>query len=112
MSAALAGWAAWCLALLLAAGCQPDRAMPGRYVAPHPDDPDSQVVLVLQATGKGSWTYSDEEVSFRWESKADEVWLHLKGGGLITGQADRYAEIKLGLPGHGMIIFQRSGPRE
>lgn len=110
MAAALAGWAAWCLTLLLAAGCQPDRAMPGRYVAPHPDDPDSQVVLVLQATGRGSWTYSDEEVSFRWESKADEVWLHLKGGGLLAGQAQGDQVIELDLPGLGAIVFQRAGP--
>lgn len=112
MSASPLSWAALCLAWLLAAGCQPDQTLPGRYLASLPDDPDSQVVLVLQPTGKGSWSYSDEEVPFRWESKGDEVWLHLKGGGLIAGKPNRDAAIKLELPGYGDILFQRAGPRE
>ncbi|MBI5522190.1 MAG: hypothetical protein HY910_06135 [Desulfarculus sp.] len=101
-----------CLAGLWAVGCQPGQDLPGKYLASHPEDPGSQVVLVLQPAGKGSWSYSDEEVPLRWEARGGEVWLHLKGGGLLAGRPDRDAAIKLELPGYGDILFQRAGPRE
>lgn len=110
MPPARSPWVAWCLALLLAAGCQPGQIIPGKYLAGGPGKPDSQVVLALHPTGKGSWTYNDEEVSFQWDSKADEVWLHLKGGGLIVGKTTGDGTIKLELPGFGAIVFQRAGP--
>lgn len=110
MPATSSRWAALWLALFLAAGCQPDRAMLGRYLAGGPDDPDSQVVLVLQSSGKGSWTYNDEEVPFQWEVRADQVLLHIKGDGLIAGKAGRDSVIEIDLPGVGRLRFTPAGP--
>lgn len=111
MPASRRPWAAWCLALLLAAACQPDRAIPGKYLAPGPGDhPESQVALTLHPTGKGSWSYNDEEVPLQWESRPGQVLLHLKGGGLIVGRDAGQGVIELDLPGLGPISFRCSGP--
>jgi len=97
--------------LFLAAACQPERSIPGKYLAPGPGyNPESLVALILHPTGKGSWSYNDEEVPLQWESRPGQVWLHVKGGGLIVGRDDGQGVIELDLPGLGPISFRRSGP--
>ncbi|MFP3868417.1 MAG: hypothetical protein ACLFUU_09670 [Desulfobacteraceae bacterium] len=73
------------VALCLALGCKSRSPYTGKYVAEVKKPTPQQIFLELAANGEGSWTIDSQEVSFRWEVKNGEVWLHTKGGGVIIG---------------------------
>ncbi|OPX21172.1 MAG: hypothetical protein BZ151_00480 [Desulfobacca sp. 4484_104] len=69
----------------LALGCKSRGPFVGRYMADIEQPTRKQILLELKANGEGSWTINSQEVSFRWEVKKGQIWLHTKGGGVIIG---------------------------
>ena len=67
----------------------------------------SQTVVELKEDGQGLWQVLDEEVSFRWSVKGDEIRLHTEEGGVIIGKIQGDT-LNITLPGAGSISFKKS----
>jgi hypothetical protein len=95
------------LLLLLPLSCQPGRDPAGKYRATDPSNGGKAIQLELKSDGKGSWKMGPDEVSFTWEDRGAEVWLHLKVGGVIRGRIGTDGSISISLPDAGNFRFQR-----
>ncbi len=58
------------------------------------------------ANGQGSWSIEEDNASFKWEIRENEIWLHTKSGGLIVGRIVGEA-IVINLPGVGEYYFKK-----
>jgi hypothetical protein len=94
--------------LVIIVGCSKDRGgLEGKYQAGNNNKPGSPVIfLELGANGKGSWATEEDNVSFKWEIRKKEVWLHTNLGGVIVGKITRDT-IEIGLPGAGIHVFKK-----
>lgn len=80
-------------------GCTGDREQyAGKYFYGH------ELELELGENGTGSWSTLEDNVSFRWEIREKQIWLHTKAGGLITGKINKNS-IEINLPGVGIHSF-------
>lgn len=95
-----------CLLALLS--CQSGTDLTGTYEAVSPLNPDASVTLVLKAEGKGAWSVDGEEVAFQWEVRGDELWLHTRSGGVLTGRVGEDDSIDITLAGVGKLLFKKS----
>ena len=96
--------------LALPVSCQPGRDLTGKYQAVDPQ-PGGQILhLELKRDGKGTWKTGYDDVSFTWEERGAEVWLHLKVGGVIPGRIGGDGSLSISLPDTGNIRFERVGP--
>jgi hypothetical protein len=66
------------------------------------------LVLLLKEDGKGTWALGSEDVSFIWESRGQEIWLHAKTGGVVVGKLRPNHTIDISLPGIGCFLFVRA----
>ena len=98
-------WVLLCFVLVVSS-CQRNQDFSGKYQAFDPAGNPSPV-LQLKADGKGSWNVGHENVSFSWESRGDELLLHLKTGGLMVGKIDARDSILITLPGGEQFHFKR-----
>lgn len=96
--------------LVLPVACQPGRDMAGKYQAADPQFEGKTLHLELKRDGKGTWKSDYDDVSFTWEDRGAEVWLHLKVGGVISGRVGRDGSLSISLPDTGNIRFERAGP--
>jgi hypothetical protein len=67
---------------------------------------DTEIVIELREKGLGVWRVEDDEASFRWEVRGDEIRLMTKAGGIIIGRIQKDA-LEIGLPGTEMMSFQK-----
>ena len=52
--------------------------------------------IELREKGQAVWRVPDDEVTFRWNIKDNEIWLSTKSGGIIIGRIqDNTIQIKL-----------------
>ena len=93
--------------LLILASCQDSHELAGAYQA-RDAATSSTFQLVLGPDGKGHWTVSREEISFSWEKRGDEVWLHSRTGGVIVGKVGKDDCIDVALPGVGKFRFEKA----
>ncbi len=87
--------------------CEPEGAFIGKYNAEGKmlqGVPDQ--VIELREKGHGIWRTGDEETSFTWNVKKDEIRLHLKLGGVIRGKINKDAMTVI-LPGPKTMVFKR-----
>lgn len=96
------------LFLSLLVSCQPGRELAGKYQAVDPQNGGRTLQLELKSDGKGTWKMGHDDVSFTWEERGGEVWLHLKVGGVIPGTIGRDGSLTISLPDSGSIRFQRA----
>jgi hypothetical protein len=96
--------------LAIPAACQPGRDLAGKYQAADPQPGGKALHLELKRDGKGTWKSGHDDVSFTWEDRGAEVWLHLKVGGVIAGKVGRDGSLSISLPDTGIIRFERVGP--
>lgn len=97
-----------CLLLMFSFGCGPPREkLVGQYEAAQ-DEPvdEAAVFLELKEDGHAVQRVGDDEVSFRWTVKDNEIRLHAKTGGIIIGLIEGEA-IKMKVPGKGLMVFRR-----
>ncbi len=79
----------------------------GTYLAqPGEVSERSETFIALKENGLGVWRVVDDEASFRWDTKGDEIRLHTKSGGVITGKIQDDA-LKIALPGRSVRHFKR-----
>jgi len=93
--------------LLLAMSCQDRGRLSGRYAAGGDENQDSLTIsLELMANGQGSWSIEEDNVSFKWEIRENEIWLHTKSGGVIVGKIVGET-IEINLPAAGEYYFKK-----
>jgi hypothetical protein len=95
------------LVFIAAAGCGPGTQYVGTYIAEIKDSPyRSETTLELKETGTGVWKAGDDEVTFSWNVKGNELRLHTKNGGVIVGSLDNQI-IHVTLPGSKELFFRK-----
>ncbi len=80
----------------------------GTYIA-EPEEipkPGGEPVLELKENGAGMWRMGDEEVSFSWHMKGDQLRIHTKTGGVIVGDFQKEVII-LTIPGSKTMSFKK-----
>ena len=90
-----------------AAGCGPGTQHVGTYIAEIKDSPHhGETTLELKETGTGVWKVGDDEVTFSWLVKGNELRLHTKNGGVIVASLDNQI-IRVTLPGSKELFFRK-----
>jgi hypothetical protein len=93
--------------LPLTTGCEERGRLSGRYVADIDENRLSPTIsLELMDNGQGSWSTEEDNVSFKWEIRENEIWLHTKSGGVIVGKIVGET-IEINLPGVGEYYFEK-----
>jgi len=96
------------ISVILAAfyGCADTASVIGEYVAQFDEQQGQRIGLQLEPDGQGTWTSVDESISFKWESRAGQIWLHSKTGGIIEGKLLE-GDIEFNVPGAGRVTFKK-----
>ena len=91
------GHALACLLLLFVASCIQEDTYEGIYKAKGgKTEKYCNSQLELMDKGQAVWRVPDDEVSFRWDIKDNEIWLSSKSGGIIIGTIhDNTIRVKL-----------------
>jgi hypothetical protein len=97
----------FCLISAAITGCGPSTGHVGTYIAEIKDSPHHhETILELKETGVGVWRVGDDEVSFSWYVKGNELRLNTKNGGVIVGSLDN-GVIHVTLPGPQELFFKK-----
>ncbi len=96
------------LVLCLLPGCSPGKPLAGTYRSTLAADGATRDELKLEADGKGVWRVGKETVSFKWESRGSEIWLHTRTGGVVRGTVTPDQSIDIQVPGVGPFHFERA----
>ncbi len=67
--------------------------------------------IELLEKGQAIWRVPDDEVSFRWDIKGDEIWLSTKTGGIIIGKIEKDS-FRVILPGTKTVCHFKKVPIE
>jgi len=93
--------------LILMVSCGERERLVGKYQVDDNKSRRSQIIsLELMANGQGSWATDEDSVSFRWESRENEIRLHTKSGGHIEGKIVGDT-IEIILPSVGKYYFKK-----
>ncbi|MEM5786979.1 MAG: hypothetical protein AAGU11_06640 [Syntrophobacteraceae bacterium] len=84
-----------------------DHDLSGKYKVTGARD-EMQMQISLKSDGKGTWKVRGEESSFVWEQRGEEIHLHSKTGGVITGRLDKDHSIHIFIPGMESFHFVRT----
>jgi hypothetical protein len=98
------------LSLMFTLSCNQERQLyTGIYLLREADKPQiSETYIQLKENGIGIWNTPDDEVSFRWDVKDNEIRLHTKLGGVLIGKIhDDTLEIVF--PGSKIRRFKKQG---
>ncbi len=98
----------FCLLLFIAAaGCGPGTQHVGTYIAEIKESPHlSATTLELKETGVGVWRVGDDEVTFSWYVKGNQLRLNTRNGGVIVGSLDS-GVIHVTLQGSEELFFRK-----
>lgn len=89
------------------AGCGPGPQHVGTYIVEIKDSPHlREATLELKETGIGVWKVGDDEVTFSWLVKGNELRLHTRTGGVIVGSLENQI-ICVTLPGSKELFFKK-----
>lgn len=102
------GWVIFLfLLVLIPQGCGSPKRYMGTYVSVSAGEPPRmETTLELKDNDSGVWTTNEKEVQFRWSVKGNEIRLHTKEGGVITGKIADHT-ITVTLPGDKVMTFQK-----
>jgi hypothetical protein len=97
-----------CILIFGAAGCNVKDKHIGVYEAVESGGKASKekIIIELKEKSKGVWRRSDEEVSFSWYIKNDELRINTKNGGTMVGKIKKKG-ITMILPGEEEIRFKK-----
>jgi len=93
-----------CCTVLIGA-CSDPSLLLGKYQSP--PEAERYVILELQPNGEGTWETDFDVVSFRWKQRGQEIWLHTRTGGVITGDIIGQTRLEMDIPGVGMIVLEQ-----
>lgn len=79
----------------------------GTYLLQGADKKESsETYIELRENGIGIWNTPDDEVSFRWDVKNNEIRLHTKSGGVLVGKIQE-GIIEIVFPGSKIRRFNK-----
>lgn len=97
----------FCLGLILMIACGSRQDHLGTYKAVVQDPPRPvETIIELKANGNGIWRMGDEEASFSWYVKGEELRFNTKDGGVIAGTIEKDT-IHISLDGTAAIYFKK-----
>jgi hypothetical protein len=97
----------FCLISAAMTGCGPSTGPVGTYSAEIKASPHHhETILELKETGVGVWRVGDDEVTFSWYVKGNELRLNTRNGGVIVGSLDN-GVIHVTLPGPQELFFKK-----
>lgn len=97
-----------CLLTVIVLACASEERFAGTYQAQEGGSPaGTETFLELKETGEGTWRVDDDEVSFSWYVKGNELRFNTKNGGVIVGKIHDDA-IEVALPGNRTMSFKKS----
>ncbi len=73
------------LSVFVCAACERGTSIEGRYEAFDIEGRPVNLVLKLEADGRGSWSFGDDYVEIRWKVNGRRIVMHTKSGGVFTG---------------------------
>lgn len=98
---------AFCMILFIVTSCGSKEKYVGAYKSENVgSSQQTETSLELKDNGEGIWKVNDEEVSFAWYIKGDELRVNTKGGGVIVGKLENDV-IQLTLPGYQTMSFKK-----
>jgi hypothetical protein len=101
-----------CAMAVILFSCESTGGYIGKYITDNEKQPGvPEQVIELQEKGQGVWRQVDEEVSFTWNLKKDEIRLHLKLGGVVKGKINNDT-IEMILPGQKVMVFRKYRHRQ
>lgn len=99
------------LSLMVGLSCNREKQQyTGTYLLQGADKKESsEIYIQLRENGIGTWNTPDDEVSFRWDAKDNEIMLHTKQGGVLIGkiQGDN---LEISFPGSKIRRFKKQSP--
>lgn len=96
-----------CLLLGLMVSCGSRNDYVGSYKADPKDTPkQTETSLELKQNGEGIWKVGDEEITFSWDIRQNELRVNTRSGGVIVGKLEKDL-IYLSLPGSKRMTFKR-----
>ena len=98
------------VSLLFTLSCNRERQLyTGTYLLLEADKPEgSETYIQLKENGVGIWNTPDDEVSFRWDVKDNEIRLHTKLGGVLIGKIQEDI-LEVVFPGSKIRRFKKQG---
>jgi len=79
----------------------------GTYLLQGADKKESsEIYIQLRENGIGTWNTPNDEVSFRWDVKNNEIRLHTKSGGVLVGKIQENT-IEIVFPGSKIRRFNK-----
>ena len=98
------------LSLMFTLSCNKERQLyTGIYLLQEADKPEiSETYIQLKENGIGLWNTPDDEVSFRWDVKDNEIRLHTKLGGVLIGKIQDDT-LEIVFPGAKIRRFKKQG---
>ncbi|MFW5730237.1 MAG: hypothetical protein ACOCPN_00685 [Desulfonatronovibrionaceae bacterium] len=92
------------LAVSMGSACTRESGLTGRYTAVLDSARQTRSVIELKKDGQGIWETEIDLVNFRWKVRGEEIWLHTKTGGVITGRLTSTGFV-VEIPGVGQYEF-------
>lgn len=98
------------LSFVLTLSCNRERQLySGIYLLQEADKPESsETYIQLKENGIGLWNTPNEEVSFRWDVRDNEIRLHTKLGGVLSGKIHEDT-LEIVFPGSKIRRFKKQG---
>jgi len=94
--------------LAFTVSCGSEQRYAGTYLAEKNDSTIGvETYIDLKENGEGTWRVDDDEVSFSWYVKGNELRINTKEGGVIVGRLSG-ERIEVLLPGARMMSFKRT----
>ena len=91
-----------CFIVTLTFSCDQGDRYAGTYQSAEPPE----IYIELKENGLGVWRVIDDEASFRWDVRDNEIRLHTKSGGVIIGKIQGDT-LDIALPGRSNRHFKR-----
>jgi hypothetical protein len=99
------GMALGCLFLIFASSCGSETQYIGVYKAQDTES-QKQSEIELKSDSEGVWRVDDNEESFAWSKKGDEIRLNTKQGGVIVAKIQDDT-LKITLAGGKKLSFKK-----
>lgn len=100
-----------CLVLTFALSCDRADRYAGMYIAEGAETSEEpETCIELKNSGQGVWRVLDDEASFRWDVRDNQIRLHTKPGGVIIGKI-RGDTLEVALPSRDTRYFKKAKER-
>ena len=100
------------LCTLIWIGCERGPTLIGQYEAFDAQSRPANLILKLEADGRGSWSFGDDYVEIRWKADGSQIIMRTQSGGVFTGTlvGHNRPQINISHANIGYYEFRKSVP--